>query len=320
MAEIDIRGLRKIYKNKNQSVEALRGITFQVEKGEITGLLGPNGAGKTTTIKCILGLVKPTEGEIVVEDKDVVRYPKWAARNISAVLEGNRNIFWRMTVYENLKFFSMLQGIPVRWAKGRIEELIEKFGLQEKRNTQARHLSRGMQQKLAVAAAFVKDTPVLLLDEPTLGLDVEASYELREMIKDFAKEEGKTVLLTSHDMGVVEDLCKRVIIINQGRIVADDTVENLKSLFRVVAFNVEIDGDIPDGLVEEIGQLFFRVEVQKNMGAPSVTVELKDFNRFYDLIEIMRSKGVKIRNIRSIEPDFEKVYLKIVKEVNVDAG
>ncbi len=319
MALIEVRGLKKIYNSKNP-VEALKGIDFKVERGEITGLLGPNGAGKTTTIKSILGLIVPTEGEILVDGVDVVKNPKWGYRKMSAVLEGNRNIFWRMTVYENLKFFAGLQGIPMDRAKPKIDELIEIFGLQEKRNTQARLLSRGMQQKLAVAAAFVKQTEILLLDEPTLGLDVEASYELRELIKEVANTEGKTVLLSSHDMKVVEDLCNRVIIINQGRIVVDNTVENLKALFRITAFDIEIEGDLNQRLEEEIKSNFFRADFSRDSGNSHIKVELKDFENFYNLVELLKENNIRIRNIVATEPDFEKVYLKIVRGENVDAG
>jgi len=223
-----------------------------------------------------------------------------------------------MTVYENLKFFAGLQGIPLRRAKKTINELIEFFGLEEKRNTQARFLSRGMQQKLAVAAAFVKGTDILLLDEPTLGLDVEASYELRELIKKKAREEGKTILLSSHDMKVVEDLCNRVIIINKGKIVVDDTVQNLKSLFSVSAFNFEIEGEIPEPTLEEIRANFFRVHCEKNWRNNVITVEFRDFSKFYELVELLKRTRVKIVNITSTEPDFENVYLKIVRGEDVD--
>lgn len=320
MALISVRGLKKTYKSNKTRVEALKGIDFDIKKGEITGLLGPNGAGKTTTIKCILGLILPTEGKILVDGVNVVRHNGWAYKKMSAVLEGNRNIFWRMTVFENLKFFAGLQGIPIKRARKDIDELIEFFGLGDKRKVQARLLSRGMQQRLAVASAFVRGTDVLLLDEPTLGLDVEASYELRGLIKRKAQEEGKTILLSSHDMKVVEDLCHRVIIINQGKIVVDDTVRNLKSLFTVSAFKFEIEEDLPESSLEEIKANFFRAHYQKDSGNNIITVEFRDFAKFYELIDMLRKMGVKIKNITSTEPDFENVYLRIVRGENVDAG
>jgi len=148
-----------------------------VQKSEVVGLLGPNGAGKTTTIKCLAGLIKPTSGEIYLDGIDALRDQKRALGRVAAVLEGNRNIYWRLTPRENLEFFGGLQGLPLRRVRSYIDEheLLELFDLKGKVNTPARKLSRGMQQKLAVACALVKQTEVLLLDEPTLGLDVETS-------------------------------------------------------------------------------------------------------------------------------------------------
>ncbi|MDW8110619.1 MAG: ABC transporter ATP-binding protein, partial [Candidatus Bipolaricaulota bacterium] len=237
---LQVKNLTKVYRSRRRGdIVAVDNVSFRVYKNEVVGLLGPNGAGKTTTIKSICTILRPTSGEIWVDGADAIRNPRAALEKVAAVLEGNRNIYWRLTVRDNLEFFAGLQGQSLRSVRSYIDELIEMFNLQEKVKEQARTLSRGMQQKLAVACALVKRTPILLLDEPTLGLDVETSYELRWILKRMAEQGQRTILLSSHDMNVVQDICERVIIINHGRIVVDDRIENLKRLFTASAYRFE---------------------------------------------------------------------------------
>ncbi|MDW8141809.1 MAG: ABC transporter ATP-binding protein, partial [Candidatus Bipolaricaulota bacterium] len=181
---LQVKNLTKFYRSRRRGeTVAVDNVSFSVSKNEVVGLLGPNGAGKTTTIKSICTILRPTSGEIWVDGADAIRNPRAALERVTAVLEGNRNVYWRLTVRDNLEFFAGLQGQSLRSVRSYIDELIEMFNLKEKVHEQARALSRGMQQKLAVACALVKRTPILLLDEPTLGLDVETSYELRWILK-----------------------------------------------------------------------------------------------------------------------------------------
>ena len=311
MDVIVVENLRKVYRQRKKRVVALDGVSFSVRRGEIVGLLGPNGAGKTTAIKCICGLIEPDGGRVMIFGEDTTRCPHRAAGFVAALLEGNRNVYWRLTVRENLWFFAGLMGRGGRALKGEIEELIERFGLGEKGGTQARFLSRGMQQKLALACCLVRGTPILLLDEPTLGLDVEASHELRGMIKELARQ--KTILLSSHDMGVVEDVCDRVVIINKGRIVADDTVENLKALFRYRRYRIDIKGDVDGKLQEQIHADFEGVKISRDSEFTHIEVDLSDSDAFYRLFDMLRSKGVRVEGIHRSEMDFEQVYLRIVR-------
>ncbi|MBI4722128.1 MAG: ABC transporter ATP-binding protein [Candidatus Stahlbacteria bacterium] len=311
---IKVNGLTKIYTQSNKPpVVAVDKISFAIEKGKIVGLLGPNGAGKTTTIKCICGLVIPTEGHIFMEEIDINRNLRFGMSKISAVLEGNRNVYWRLTPCENLAFFAGLQGISYRSVKPYTNKLIELFKLQDKRNTQARYLSRGMQQKLAVACAFVKQTDILLLDEPTVGLDVESSYELRELIKNMAKESGKTVLISSHDMGVVESICDCVIIINKGKIVTDDSISNLFKLFSTSSYRFEVLDKLSTLQKEQIQSQFDLAKIVEKDSQTIIDTELKTHDELYNLIDILKSNGSKIESITRKEPDFEEIFLKIVK-------
>jgi ABC-2 type transport system ATP-binding protein len=312
---LTVKELTKIFPQAGKSsVLAVDNASFSVNKGEVVGLLGPNGAGKTTTIKCICGLVIPSEGSIYMEGVDTTRDIKFGMSKISAVLEGNRNVYWRLTPRENLTFFAGLQGIPYREARSYMDELIELFRLKDKENTQARYLSRGMQQKLAVACAFVKQTDILLLDEPTMGLDVESSHELRQLIKDAAGKGGRTVLLSSHDMGVIESTCDRVIIVNKGKVVTDDTVENLMSLFRTSSYRFQILDSLTISQKEQIESQFELASIDENDGQVMIDVELTTPERIYDLMDILRSDGSKIDSITHKEPDFEEIFLNIVKD------
>ncbi len=251
----------------------------------------------------------PDGGDIFIADKRVGPSDRWIYRFIAAVLEGNRNVYWRLTVRENLEFFAGIQGIDPRRAEKRIDYLLEKFQLKKRENDQVRLLSRGYQQRVAVAVAFIRETPVLFLDEPTLGLDVESSLNLRKTLKELATQENKTVLLSSHDMKVVEEICERVIILKNGKIVANDSISNLKALFRTIAYKVEHENSISPELVESLKNRFLNVTFNKR----NFIVEFREPNELYDLMELLKKHGVIIRSLKSMEPDFERVYIELVK-------
>src|SRR5439155_19125801 len=179
-------------------VTAVDDVSFRIDGHEVVGLLGANGAGKTTTIKCLCGLVLPTSGRMFIDGVSIPDHPRAAATKAAVVLEGNRNLYWRMTPRENIDFFAGLQGIDRRSGAVLREELLERFGLTDKARTPARMLSRGMQQKLSLACALARRTPVLLLDEPTLGLDVEISHELRGYLRELAVRAHHPALQPRH--------------------------------------------------------------------------------------------------------------------------
>ena len=273
--------------------------------------LGANGAGKTTTIKVICGLILPTAGR--VEVFGIASHRRQALRHVAAVLEGSRNVYWRLSVEENLAFFAGLQGIPPRKARKRIRELIALLGLEEKRRTTANLLSQGMKQKLALACALVKGTELLLLDEPTLGLDVETSHELRGLIRELAREGGRTVLLSSHDMGVVEDTCERVVILAQGKVVTDDRIDRLLGLFRTRAYRIVLSGHLPPGAAAVLRSRFPLLKLHPGDHGTTLEVELAPGYDFYELLDHLRETGAAIEEISRAEPDLEEVFLKIVK-------
>ncbi|MBC7220051.1 ABC transporter ATP-binding protein [Candidatus Bipolaricaulota bacterium] len=304
-----VEELVKDYRTRKGPVRALAGVSFRVEEGEIVGLLGANGAGKTTAIKILCGLLRPTSGRATVLGLSPSR-PE-VARRVAALLEGSRNVYWRLSVEENLRFFAGLQGVPPREARRRSADLVARFGLGDKRRTTANLLSQGMKQKLALACALVKGTPLLLLDEPTLGLDVETSHELRGMIRELAVSEGKTVLLSSHDMGVVEDTCRRVVILSRGRVVADDLVPNLLALFQTRAYRVSLRDGLP---AEARARLATRLPTLRLLEAErALEVELSPDQDVYALMDALREAGVAVEGVSRAEPDLEDVFLRIVR-------
>ncbi len=306
MRVVEVENLRKVFGD----TVAVDGISFGVGRGEIVALLGPNGAGKTTTIKSILNLIVPDSGRIVVAGRDVRPGDYWLYDFISGVLEGNRNIYWRLTVEQNIRFFAGLNGRKI--SKGEIDGILERFGLGEKRKTEARNLSRGMQQKLAIASVLARKTPILILDEPTLGLDVDTTYQLMEIVRSLREDMGRTIIVSSHNMRFVENTADRVIFINGGRIVAEGSVEQLKRMFsyetymfRASGGNISPQGIFPDGKVERVGDEW-RIYVSLNQ------------SEIYDAVDALRSNGFLLKEIRLQEPDLESIYMRVMKEERSD--
>jgi ABC-2 type transport system ATP-binding protein len=308
-----VEGLGKVFTSRRRGdVTAVRDVSFRMEPGQIVGLLGANGAGKTTTIKCMCGLVRPTRGSILVAGHDVVADPSHAGERVAAVLEGNRNLYWRMTVRENIEFFAGLQGFPLRHVASQRDELVEFFGLSDKAKTPARMLSRGMQQKLALACALARRTPVLLLDEPTLGLDVETSYELRSYLRDLAGE--RTILLSSHDMDVVQEVCDRAVVIVAGQVVADDLVTNLLTRVRTQPYRILVSPLPSADAKHELEDRFPSIVLTPHDVGAQLDVTIAHEHGLTDLVDILRRCHLRLVAIDRNEPDLEDVFLHLTRQ------
>ena len=206
---------------------AVNGVDLQIKRGEIFGLLGPNGAGKSTTIRMLCTLLEPTSGTARINGFDLVAEANDVRRSLGTLLAGERSIYWKLTGRENLEYFAALYHIPATVARQRVEELIERMELKDRANELVEKYSTGMRQRVAIAKALLARPPILLLDEPTLGLDPQAARRLRELIAEL-KQEGHTILLTTHYMEEADQLSDRIGIIDTGRIIALDTPEGLK--------------------------------------------------------------------------------------------
>lgn len=220
--------LKSIIKPKYKTVKAVRNVSFSVEKGEIIAFIGPNGAGKSTTIKMMTSILYPDKGSIKVMGLDPSRDRKALSYEIGTVFGQKEQLWTHLTPYDNFKFFGAIYDIPEAAVEKKISELIELFELGDFINTPVRNLSLGQRIRCEIVASLIHEPKVLFLDEPTIGLDPVVKENIRSLIKRMNKEYKTTIFLTSHDVGDIEKLCKRVIIINNGTVVMDDSMENLK--------------------------------------------------------------------------------------------
>lgn len=312
---IQVEKLNKTYKKRKtgELFKAVYDVSFHVDSGEIIGLLGPNGAGKTTTIKIICGLLRQDSGTVMVKGINMKEKRLKALEHISAVLEGNRNLYWRLTVKENLEYFAGNRGYQKKNIQESVEKLLHDFRLKEKEHELVNRLSRGMQQKLAIAVALLADTEVILLDEPTLGIDVETSYEVREILVDIVKEHGKTIIISSHDMDVIQSICDRTVIINQGNVIVNDRIENLLKLFEVQTYKLTLGAPLTKEQGRKLNELFPSHTYEANPFHPVLEVNLAGSDEIYTLFDLLKMERTPIESIDREMVNFEQIFMKILK-------
>ena len=291
--------LKKIFRlSVKPPVEALKNISFDIEKGEIFGLIGKNGAGKTTLTKIIATLVQPTDGRVLVENFDSVKNEVKVRSLIGLATAEERSFYWRLTSEQNLIFFARLYGIDDKSARRRINELFEELNLQELAKRRFSELSTGNKQRLAVARALLPKPPILLLDEPTRSLDPLAASNMRDLITSL---KGVSVLLTSHNLAEIEELCSRVAIIAKGEIRAVDTPENLRRSHRqtqnvAVKFN-GLDEEEIDSLAN-LPLITFAVEKQSKYCTLKFMRETED-KLLGETISFLTGKGATIFDVET---------------------
>jgi ABC-2 type transport system ATP-binding protein len=308
-AAIAVDGLVKRFDGGDGPVTAVDDVTFAVETGSVVGLLGPNGAGKTTLIKCILGTVLPEAGTVRLRGIDVHANPRAAAARVDAMLEGARNDYWRLTVRENLRYFATISGVDPRSVAARHDRLLEQLDLAAKADEPVRNLSRGMKQKVSLASVLATESAVVFLDEPTLGLDVESSLTLRRELRRIVDERELTVVLSSHDMDVIEDVCDRVIVLSEGRVVADETVSDLLEGSESRTYRIkspDLDGTTLAGLEER----FDATTVDRGDGRTRVEATV-DSDGFYALVGYLDAQDVTIDAVDTVSRDLESVFVEL---------
>ncbi|MCE4604756.1 MAG: ABC transporter ATP-binding protein [Aeropyrum sp.] len=307
---------------RRKQVEALKGVTFTVRRGEIYALLGPNGAGKTTTVRIISTLLLPDSGEARVLGYDVVK-DRWEVRKrIGVMLSVERGFYWKLTARENLYYFGRIYGIPKRELLGKIEEVLDLVGLKEigAEDKPYEEMSLGMKARLGLARVLLKDPEVLILDEPTLGLDPPSARMIRSMLRSLA-DEGRTVLVTTHNMYEAEILSDKVGIIVSGRIVMEGTPSSLKrTVYKVVpiSFRLKITpmADL-EGLRTSLGMLVEagRTSITVNGDEVRLRIVIPRVEREESYIEavtrISYEKGFKLLEARVEEPSLEDVFIEV---------
>lgn len=304
---IKVINLKKTYKN---GVEAVRAVTFSIDEGEIFGFLGPNGAGKTTTIKTIIGLLRPTDGDVFVDGINV-KENSLKIRKLIGYASQETGVDDNLTGEENLRIQASLYHIPKDEYKSRSRELLKMFGLYERRNDLISFYSGGMRKRLDIACALIHRPKILFLDEPTLGLDVQTRVTIWEYIVKLKKEHNMTIFLTTHYMEEADELCDRVAIIDHGEIKALDKPGKLKELIGgdIITFTTK-EGDKVERFLNSLKEIPVVKDVKRLPNDIFQIVVSQNGDRLIPRIfEISEKMSVEITSIRLKRPTLDDVYL-----------
>ena len=296
------------------SFTAVENINFEIEEGEIVGFLGPNGAGKSTTMNMITGFIEPTSGKIIVDGYDISKKPRKAKRQIGYMPEGVP-LYSDLTVKEFVTYMAELKGVPRKEKKEKVQKALKETGLTDVQNKLTRNLSRGYKQRVSMAGALVSNPKVIILDEPTVGLDPKQVTEIRALIKELGKEH--TVILSSHILSEVSQICNRVIIINNGKIVAIDTPENLEK--KVVKDNsVYVTVEDNDNKIEtikeklpEIKEIKLVTENEDKTKKYIITAD-EDVDLRKSIFETFAKEGITIFEMKKSDATLEDAFMQLI--------
>ena len=307
MLAIETQNLKKDFKEGKETTHALKGIDLKIEKGEIYGLLGPNGAGKSTTIFILSTLLLPTSGKANILGYDVVKEKK-QIRNKIGLCMGGSFFYWTMKTFEILEYYGKMYGIKKEERRQTIRELMDDLDMKPFENKMFSDLSTGMRQKIAVAKALINKPEVLFLDEPTTGLDVEVAIDVRKFIRKKVKEHEMTVILTSHHLSEVEEMCKKIAIINEGKIIEEGTIADIRKKMKFP--------DIVHLYLSDYKKLEF---LKKTEGVLSYKISDGLFIETDDglelttrLTKILEKQGTNVLEIEIRKASLEEMFLKII--------
>ena len=316
---VETQSLTRVFRPKKKKegdvVTALDSVDLGIERGELFGVLGPNGAGKTTLLKILSTLLLPTSGKAYVAGFDVEKDLLDVRKRINMVSGGEISGYGLLTVRENLWMFSQFYGIKSKEANARIDALLERFGLTDKAKAKVRTLSTGQRQKMNVIRGFVTNPEIVFLDEPTLGLDVNAARAVRDFVVDWIHEDSnRTVLLTTHYMMEADELCDRIAIIDDGKILACDTPENLKKMVRMnTTLTLSVAGlEDVDGFDSIPGLTSYTSAKDAEGSTTKLRFVLQDESCVSDIVSRVVSKGSRIISLQKTEPTLEDVFIKLV--------
>jgi ABC-2 type transport system ATP-binding protein len=306
---VEVREIRRSFTpRKREPVVALDGVSLSIPAGEVHGLLGPNGAGKTTLVKILSTVLLPSAGSAFVCGFDVVAETKAVRPLIGIVFGGERGLYTRLTARQNLVYWGALYRLAGAEIKSRSELLLERVGLADRADQRVEEFSRGMKQRLHLARGLIGDARVLFLDEPTTGMDPLAAREFRALIEEL-KDEGRTILLTTHDMVEAETVCDRVTLIDRGRLIATETPRSLGTLIsRFQRIDVE---DAPGELLGEIEHLA-GVSAVTAQPDGSVRIEVNEEGATTVILRRLVDNGVT--SVRTSLPSLDEVYVHVMGE------
>ena len=309
---IEVKNVTKKY----GSFLAVDNISFTVKDGEVVGFLGPNGAGKSTTMNMITGFIEPTEGTIIVNGYDVLKKPISAKKQIGYMPEGVP-LYSDLTVKEFVTYMAELKKVPRKEKKEKVEKALEQTGIKDVEKKLIRNLSRGYKQRVSLAGALIGDPEVIILDEPTVGLDPKQITEIRKLIKDLGKDH--TVILSSHILSEVSQICERVIIINKGRIIAIDTPENLEKKTQeknVLLLTVEDKNNYMKNLQKDLPEML-ECKLIKNNDDGTMQYMIKsdaEVDLRKNLFDILPKNNVTIFELKKAEKSLEDAFITLVDE------
>lgn len=302
---LQVEDLRKKFKN----TVAVDGVNLYLDQGESVGLLGPNGAGKSTTISMISTLLKPSAGDVHYRGVDVLKKPD-AIRPVLGVVPQEIALYEELTAYENMKFFGKTYGLSGKKLKNKIEQVLELVGLTERKNDKVREYSGGMKRRINIGVALMHDPEVLIMDEPTVGIDPQSRSYILDMVRELNLKKGMTVLYTSHYMEEVEKLCDRIYIMDHGQIIASGTKEELKSILSsedTVLIEVQHKSDKFVSQLNDhplIGQV-----VEVDQGYKVIIAKGEDI--FSDIFDLAKETQIKVKGVHVQTPTLEDVFLHL---------
>ena len=316
---ITVSNVRRVYKTEigmfkktKKEVEALKGISFSINKGEIFGLLGPNGAGKTTMIKLLTTMLIPDSGKISILGMDPVTQHMKVRPHINFILGGERNLYWRLSAYDNLAYFADLYKVPRHEQKNRILELLELVGLEDVAHQRVETFSKGMKQRLQIARGLINRPHILFLDEPSIGLDPVSARRLRDILLKL-NEQGTTILLTTHYMYEADELCDRIAFIDKGELIMVDTPENMKRKTAGLSIiECKLTG-VDASIIEDLSRLPHVRHVKHEQDEIMTTIRLQTempqtvIPEIYKLVDETR-----ISDLAIMQPTLEDVYVQLV--------
>jgi ABC-2 type transport system ATP-binding protein len=305
-------------RKQREMVTAIDHLNLEIKRGELFGLLGPNGAGKTTLVKMLCTLLPPDEGNAFVNGFDIARQPMDVRRSIGALFSvGERGAFWRLSGYKNLEFFSAIYNVPRSRRHERIMEVLDLVGLKDRAFERYQRYSGGMRRKLALARVLLPDTPILLLDEPTVGLDVISSRASREFIRnDLSRNAGKTVLYTTHYVEEASQICDRIGILNRGRLVACDTPDAIRGVVKkgeVVEIRVKSITDAQIRAIETMdGVVDLVSEVEDSvLGQRLLRFHIESIGLLPMILDFLFKEGIRLIDLRREEPTLEDAFIEL---------
>ena len=307
---IEVKNVTKRY----GKFTAVDNISFDVKDGEVVGFLGPNGAGKSTTMNMITGFIEPTEGHIIINGNDVSKKPKKAKKQLGYMSE-NVPLYYELTVKEFVTYMAELKFVKRKDRKAQVEKVIKETGLEDVQKKLIKNLSRGYKQRVSMAGALVGEPDVIILDEPTVGLDPKQITEIRGLIKKLG--EKHTVILSTHILSEVSQICERVVIINKGKIIAVDTPENLEKMTKKsngISVTVEDEKENMNklkGLIPEINSIEMIKDNEDGTKQYTITSEA-DIDLRKKLFEVLPKQDITIFELKKTETTLEDAFIKLI--------